>query len=172
MSLSIDQPVSYPLIRHLASITEEEETIKGVSLNLQPAEEPLTWDDQEELNFLDVRTFLRHMKAASKEVYNLIMRLQKHFVLVDKQNRKLKTKFTNYKKANKAYVIENKQLQFENRDLENQLANLEKQLEIAHSDKHPTPSSPPLPPPSALPPPPASASNDSDGKSKHSHCSH
>ena len=82
-------------------------------------------------------------------------------MLVDKQNCKLKTKFTNYEKANKSYVIKNKQLQTKNKDLENQLANLEKQLEIARLDKRLTPSSPLLP--SFL------VFDNSDSNSKHSH---
>ena len=51
-----------------------------------PAEKPLTWEDQEKLNFPDVRTFVRHVESALGEVYNLIMRLQKYLVLADKQN--------------------------------------------------------------------------------------
>ena len=83
-------------------------------------------------------------------------------MLVDKQNQKLKTRFINYEKANKAYVIENKQLQSENKDLESQLADLEKQLKIARLDKHSTLFS-------LLPPPPASVvSDDSDDNSKQS----
>ena len=159
MSSSTNQPIGYPSIKHLASIAEEK--TKGVGLN-PPVEEPLTQEDWEELNFLDVRTFLCHVEAAPKEVYDSVMRLWKHLVLVDKQNQKLKTRFTNYKKANKVYVIENKQLQSENKDLENQLADLEKQLEIIHLDRRPTPSSP-------LPPPPTSVvSNNSDNNSKQS----
>ena len=50
------------------------------------------------------------MESVLREVYDSVMRLQKHLVLVDKQNQKLKLKFTNYEKANKLYVIENKQL--------------------------------------------------------------
>ena len=69
------------------------------------------------------------MESAPKEVYNLVMRLLKHLVLVDKQNQKLKSKFTNYEKANEAYVIDNTQLKVKNDDLENWLADLEKQLE-------------------------------------------
>ena len=72
------------------------------------------------------------------------MRLWKHLVLVDKQNQKLKLKFTNYKKANKAYVIDNAQLKAKNNNLENWLADLEKQLENAQLDKHSAPSPPPL----------------------------
>ena len=63
MSLSIDQPVSYTSIRHLASIAEEK--TEGVALN-PPAEELLTREDQEKLNFPDIRTFLRHMKRHQK----------------------------------------------------------------------------------------------------------
>ena len=133
-----------------------------MSLNLQLAKEPLlTWDNWEELNFSDVCTFLFYMKAAPKEVYNSVMRLQKHFVLVDKQSQKLKTKFTNYKKANEGYIIDNVQLKTKNQDLEtqlvdleNQLANLEKQLEDTRSDKYLFQSSPP---------PLASVSDNSDG---------
>ena len=124
MSLSTDQLVGYPFIWHLASIAEEE--TKSVSLN-SPAEEPsLTQDNQEELNFPDIRIFLCHMKATPREIYNFVIKLQKHFVLVNKQSQKLKSKFTNYKKANKLYIIKNKQLQTKNKDLENQLADLEK----------------------------------------------
>ena len=47
------------------------------------------------------------------------MRLRKHFMLIDKQNQKLKSKFTNYKKANKVYIINNAQLKAKNNDLEN-----------------------------------------------------
>ena len=159
MSSSTNQPIGYPSIKHLASIAKEE--TKGVGLN-PPVKKSQTRKDQEELNFSDVHTFLRHVEAAPKKVYDSIMRLWKHLVLVDKQNQKLKTRFTNYEKANEVYVIENKQLQSENRDLENQLADLEKQLEIARSDRRPTSSSP-------LPPPPASVvSNDSDNNSKQS----
>ena len=107
------------------------------------------------------------METAPREVYDLVLRLQKHFVLVDKQNCKLKAKFINYKKANKGYIIHNVQLKTENQSLETQLANLEKQLENARSNKHFSPSPPP---PSASLPPPASASDDSDGKFKYSHC--
>ena len=169
MSSSTNQPVGYPSIKHLVSIAEEE--TKGVGLNLL-AKKLLTWEDREELNFSDVRTFLRHVEATPKEIYNSVIKLWKHFVLVDKQNQKLKTRFTNYKKANKAYFIDNIQLKAKNNNLENWLANLEKQLEIARSDKHPTPSSLPLSFPSASPLPPASASNNSDGKSRHSHRFH
>ena len=118
MSLSTKQSVSYPLIRHLASIIEEEKATKGVPLN-PPAKEPLTWEDQEELNFPDVHIFVCHVESAPREVYDLVMRLWKYLVLVDKQNQKLKLKFTNYEKANKLYVIKNKQLQTKNKDLEN-----------------------------------------------------
>ena len=78
-------------------------------------------------------------------------------MLLDKQSQKLKSKFTNYEKANKAYVIDNTQLKAENDDLENRLANLEKQLKNAQSDKYPAPS--PLPLPSVV-------SDDSDDNSK------
>ena len=104
ISSSTNQPVGYSSIKHLISIAEEE--TKNVSLN-SPVKELLTQKDWEELNFSDMHTFLRHMEVASKKVYDSIMRLWKHLVLVDKQNQKLKLKFTNYKKANKAYVINN-----------------------------------------------------------------
>ena len=68
------------------------------------------------------------------------MRLWKHLVLVDKQNQKLKSKFTNYEKANKAYIIDNTQLKAKNNNLENWLANLEKQLENTRLNKHSAPS--------------------------------
>ena len=100
------------------SILEEEKITKSVPLN-SPAEKPLTQEDREELNFPDVCTFVRHMESAPKKVYNLVMRLQKHLMLVNKQNQKLKLKFTNYEKANKAYVIDNTQLKAENENLEN-----------------------------------------------------
>ena len=124
-------------------------------------EKPLIWEDQEELNFPDLCTFVHHVELASREVYNSVMRLQKHLMLVDKQNQKLKSKFTNYEKTNKAYVIDNIQLKAKNDNLENQLANLEKQLKIAHLDKCLTPSSLPLPPLLIF--------DDSDGDSKYSH---
>ena len=116
-----------------------------MSLNLS-AKKPLTQEDWEELNFSNVYTFIRHVESASKEVYNSIMRLRKYLVLVDKQNQKLKLKFTNYEKANKAYVIDNIQLKAKNNNLENWLADLEKQPENAQLDKHLALSS--LPPPS------------------------
>ena len=87
MSSSTNQPIGYPSIKHLASIAEEE--TKGMGLN-PPAEEPLTQEDWEELNFPNVRIFVRHMELAPREVYNSVMRLWKHLVLVDKQNQKLK----------------------------------------------------------------------------------
>ena len=65
--------------------------------------------------------------------------------MIDKQSCKLEKKFTYYKKANKAYVIDNTQLKAKNDNLENQLANLAKQLENACLDKHPTQLSPPPP---------------------------
>ena len=117
ISLSINQPIGYPSIWHLASIAEKK-TTKSVALN-PPAKEPLTQENQEKLNFQNVCTFLCHIEAAPREIYDSIMRLQKHLVLVNKQSQKLKTKFINYKKANKLYVIENKQLQAKNKDLEN-----------------------------------------------------
>ena len=95
------------------------------------------------------------------KVYDSVIRFWKHLVLIDKQSRKLEKKFANYEKANKAYVIDNAQLKAENNNLENQLADLEKQLEIAHLDKHLTPSSPLLPLSSVF--------DDSDGDSKYSH---
>ena len=116
--MSTKQPVGYPSIRHLVSILEKEKATKGMPLN-PPAKEPLTQENQEELNFSDVRTFVRHVESTPREVYNLVRRLQKHLVLVDKQNQKLKLKFTNYEKANKAYIIDNAQLKAENDDLEN-----------------------------------------------------
>ena len=157
MSLSINQTIGYLSIWHLASIAEEA-TNNGVTLN-PPTKEPLTWEDWEELNFPDVRTFVRYVKSALREVYNLVMRLWKHLVLVDKQNQKLKLKSINYEKANKAYVINNTQLKAKNNNLENWLADLEKQLENAWLNKHSAPS--PLPLPSVV-------SNDSDDNSKQS----
>ena len=99
---------------------------------------------------------MRHVDEALDEVYDSIIRLQKHLVLIDKQSHKLEKKFANYEKANKAYVIDNIQLKAENDDLKNQLADLAKQLENACLDKHLT--QPSLPPPLA--------SNDSDDNSK------
>ena len=157
MSSSTDRPAGYPSIRHLASIAEKT-TNNGVTLN-PPAKEPLTREDREELNFPDVRTFVHHVKSAPREVYNLVMRLRKHLVLVDKQNQKLKSKFTNYEKANKAYVIDNAQLKAKNDNLENRLADLKKQLENTQLDKHSAPSPPP---------PPSVVSDDSDDNSKQS----
>ena len=147
MFLSTKQPVGYLLIQHLASIIKEEKAIKGVLLN-PLTKEPLTRKDREELNFPEVCTFVRHVELAPRKVYNLVMRLWKHLVLVDKQNQKLKSKFTNYKKANKAYVIDNAQPKAESDNLENRLANLEKQLENARLNKHLAPSL--LPPPSIV----------------------
>ena len=83
------------------------------------------------------------MNEASNKVYDFVMRFWKHFVLIDKQSCKLEKKFANYKKANKAYVINNTQLKAENDNLENWLTDLEKQLENARLDKHSAPSSPP-----------------------------
>ena len=80
-------------------------------------------------------------------------------MLVDKQNQKLKLKFTNYKKANNAYIIDNAQLKAKNNNLENRLANLKKQLENARLDKHSAPSPPP---------PPSVVTDDSDDNSKQS----
>ena len=155
MSSSTDRPAGYLSIQHLVSIAEET-TNDGVALN-PLAEEPLTQEDQEELNFSDVCTFVHHVESAPKEVYNSVMRLQKHFVLVDKRNQKLKSKFTNYEKANEVYVIDNTQLKAENDDLENRLADLEKQLKNARLDKYSAPSSPP---------PLSVVSDDSDDNSK------
>ena len=117
MSLFTDRPAGYPSIWHLASIAKKA-TNNSVALN-SPSKEPLTREDREELNFSDVRIFVYHIELAPREVYNSVMRLWKHLVLVDKQNQKLKLKFTNYEKANKAYVINNTQLKIENDDLEN-----------------------------------------------------
>ena len=155
MSLSTDRFADYLSIQHLALITEKA-TNNDVALN-PPAEEPLTRENQEKLNFPDVCTFVRHVELAPREVYNLIMKLRKHLVLVDKQNQKLKLKFTNYEKANKVYVIDNAQLKAENNDLENWLADLEKQLENARLDKHSALS---------LPPPPSVVFDDLDDNSK------
>ena len=105
MFLFTDQSVDYPSIWDLASIAEEA-TNNGMALNLS-AKELLTQEDWEELNFPDVRTFVCHVESAPREVYNSVMRLWKHLVLVDKQNQKLKLKFTNYEKANEVYVIDN-----------------------------------------------------------------
>ena len=96
-----------------------------MGLNLS-TEKPLTEENQEKLNFPDVCIFVRHVESAPREVYNLIMRLWKHLMLIDKQNQKLKLKFTNYKKINKAYIINNAQLKAENDNLENWLADLKK----------------------------------------------
>ena len=167
--MSTYQPVGYSSIWHLASITEKDD-IEGIFLNPQPAKKsPLTQDDREELNFSDERTFLCYVETAPREVYNSVMRLQKHRVVVDKQNCKLKRKYIKYKKTNETYVLDNTQLKSENHDLENRLADLEKQLKDARLNKHSS-----LPPPlfSASPPLSASASDDSDSKSKHSHRSY
>ena len=85
MFLSTKQPVDYPSIRHLASIIEEEKATEGVLLN-PSAKKPLTREDQKELNFLDVHTFICYMESAPKKVYDSIIRLWKYFGLVDKQN--------------------------------------------------------------------------------------
>ena len=105
MSLSTDQPVGYPSIQHLASIAEKA-TNNSIALN-SPAKKLLSWEDQEELNFSDVHIFVHYVESTPRKVYDSVMRLWKHLVLVDKQNKKLKLKFTNYEKANKAYVINN-----------------------------------------------------------------
>ena len=144
MSLSTKQPISYSSIQYLASIIKEEKATEDVPLN-PPAKEPLIQKDREKLIFSDVHTFICHVNEVPDKVYDSIMRLWKHLVLIDKQSRKSEKKFTNYKKAKEVYIIKNKQLQSENRDLENQLAHLEKQLEIACSDKHFTPLFPPSP---------------------------
>ena len=117
------QPVGYPSIKHLASIAEKQ--TKGVGLNFS-TKKPLTEENQEKLNFPDVYTFVRHVESAPREVYDLVMRLWKHLMLIDKQNQKLKLKFTNYEKINKAYVINNAQLKAENDNLKNWLADLKK----------------------------------------------
>ena len=44
----------------------------------------------EELIFSDVRTFVRHVDEAPDKVYDFIIRLWKHLVLINKQSRKLK----------------------------------------------------------------------------------
>ena len=156
MSLSTNQSVGYPSIKHLTLIPKE--ITKGVSLNQPANKPPLTRNNHEKLIFLDVRTFVRHVDKAPDEVYDSVMRLWKHFVLIDKQSHKLEKKFANYKKANEAYVINNTQLKAENNDLENQLADLAKQLKNACLDKHPTQPSPP----------PPLASDNSDNNSKQS----
>ena len=142
ISLSTNQPVGYPSIKHLTLIPEE--TTKGVSLNQPANEPPLTQNNCEELIFPDVCTFMRHVDKAPDEVYDSIMRLRKYLVLIDKQSRKLEKKYVNYEKANETYIIDNTQLKVENDDLENRLANLTKQLENARLDKHLTQPSPPL----------------------------
>ena len=156
MSSSTNQPVRYSSIKHLTSILEE--TTKGVSLN-QPANEPLLMqNNHEELIFPDVRTFVGYVDEVPDEVYDSIMNLRKHLVLINKQSRKLQKKFANYEKANEVYVIYNMQLKAENDNLKNRLADLAKQLENACLDKHPTQPSPP----------PPLASYDSDDDSKQS----
>ena len=142
MFSSTNQPVGYSSIKHLTSISKE--TIKDVSLNQPPNELPLMRNNREELIFSDVRTFVHHVDEAPDKVYDSVMRLWKHLVLIDKQSRKLEKKFANYEKANKAYVIDNTQLKAKNDNLENWLANLVTQLENACLNKHPTQSS--LPP--------------------------
>ena len=118
MSSSTKQSVGYSSIWHLASIIKEEKAIKSVLLN-PSAKELLTQKDWEELNFPDICIFVCHVELASREIYDSVMRFRKHLVLVDKQNQKLKLKFTNYEKANKTYVINNAQLKTKNNDLEN-----------------------------------------------------
>lgn len=66
------------------------------------------------------------MKATPKKVYNSVMKLWNHLVLINKQSYKWEKKFINYKKANEAYVIDNSQLQSKNKSLETQFTNLEK----------------------------------------------
>ena len=124
MCSSTNQPVEYLSIKHLTSIPEE--TAKGVSLNQPVNKPPLMQNNRKELIFPDVHTFRHHVDEVPDKVYNSVMRLQKHLVLIDKQSHKLEKKFANYEKANKAYVINNAQLKVENNNLENQLANLEK----------------------------------------------
>ena len=124
MSSSTSQPVGYPSIKHLTSIPEE--TIKGVSLNQLVNELPLTQNDCEELIFPDVYIFVCYVDEAPDKVYDSVMRLQKHLVLINKQSCKLEKKFANYEKANEVYIIDNIQLKVENNNLENWLANLEK----------------------------------------------
>ena len=63
--MSTDQPAGYLSIQHLALIAEEE--TKGVAVN-SPAKKLLNQKNQEELNFSNVRTFLRHMEVALKKV--------------------------------------------------------------------------------------------------------
>ena len=118
----------------------------------------MTRNNCEELIFPDVRIFVHHVDEVPDEMYDSVMKLQKHLVLIDKQSRKLEKKFANYEKANKVYVIDNTQLKAENDNLENRLADLAKQLENARLDKHPTQPSPS----------PPLASNDSDDDSKQS----
>ena len=143
MFLSTNWPISYLSIQHLTSFAEKV-TNNSAALN-PPAKKLLTWEDQKKLNFSEVRTFVCHVELALREVYDLVIRLWKHFMLVDKQNLKLKLKFTNYEKANKAYVIDNAQLKAKNNNLENWLANLEKHLKNARLDKHSALSPLPLP---------------------------
>ena len=85
---------------------------------------------------------MHHVDKAPDKVYDSVMRFQKHLILIDKQSCKLKKKFANYEKANKAYVIDNTQLKAKNDDLENQLTDLAKQLENACLNKHLTQPSP------------------------------
>ena len=82
MSSSTSQPIGYPFIKHLTLIPEE--TTKGVSLN-QPANERLLMQNNcEELIFPDVRIFVHYVDEAPDKVYDSIMRLRKHLVLIDK----------------------------------------------------------------------------------------
>ena len=117
MSSSTSQPVGYPSIKHLTLIPKE--ITKGVLLNQPTNELPLMQNNHEELIFPDVCTFVRHMDEAPDKMYDSVMRLWKYLVLINKQSCKLEKNFTNYKKANKAYVIDNTQLKTENNNLEN-----------------------------------------------------
>ena len=151
-----NQLIEYLSIKHLTSIPKE--TTEGILLNQPINKPPLTRNNYKELIFSDVRTFVHHMDETPDKVYDSVMRLRKHLVLIDKQSRKLEKKFANYEKANEAYVIDNMQLKAENDNLENQLANLTKQLKNTRLNKHPTQPSPPSP----------LASDDSDDNSKQS----
>ena len=73
MSLSTNQPVGYPSIKHLTSIPKE--TTEGVLLNQLANKPPLTQNDHEELIFPDVRTFVRRVDDAPDKVYDFVMRL-------------------------------------------------------------------------------------------------
>ena len=82
MSSSTSQPIRYLSIKHLTLIPEE--TIEGVSLNQPVNEPPLMQNNCEELIFPDVRIFVHHVDEALDKVYDSIMRLRKHLVLIDK----------------------------------------------------------------------------------------